>query len=342
MKVGLVRGYWGAGPPIGADEVVTAADDMGFESVWTGEAWGSDGFSPLVWWASKTSRIKLGTGICQISARPPATTAMHAMTLDHLSGGRHILGLGVSGPQVVEGWFGQDYAKPLARTREYVEIIRRIFAREGPVEYAGEHYQMPLQGGMGLGKPLKSIVHPLRADLPIYLGAEGPKNVALAAEIADGWLPVWFSPKLDDHYREALAEGFAREGARRTPDDFRVAAPVTIAIDDDIERAADGVRAGLGFYIGGMGAREMNFHAQLFARMGYEAECEKIQQLFYDGDRDGAIAAVTLDMVQDVAIVGPEGKVREDLRRWEQTALTDILVSGSPADLRRLKGLVEG
>ena len=166
--------------------------------------------------------------------------------------------------------------------------------------------------------------------------------MSLAAEIADGWLPIWFSPKLDGLYREALAEGFGRVGARRSPDEFRVAAPVTIAIDDDVERAADGVRAGLGFYIGGMGARDMNFHAQLFARMGYEAECEKIQQLFYDGDRDGAIAAVTLDMVQDVAIVGPEAKVREDLERWKGTALTDMLVSGSPAQLHRLKELIEG
>ena len=196
MKLGLIIGYWpSSGPPPDAAEQVAAAEELGFDSIWTSEAYGSDCFTPLAWWGSQTRRVKLGTAITQISARTPASTAMTAITLDHLSGGRFVLGLGVSGPQVVEGWYGQDYAKPLARTREYVEIIRRIVAREEPVSFAGEHYQMPLQGGTGLGKPLKSIVRPLRTDIPIYLGAEGPKNVALAAEIADGWLPMFFSPR---------------------------------------------------------------------------------------------------------------------------------------------------
>jgi F420-dependent oxidoreductase-like protein len=207
LKLGLVLGYWFSGPPPDAPAQVAAAEDLGFDSLWTAEAYGSDCFTPLAWLGAGTSRIKLGTAVCQISARTPTAAAMTALTLDHLSGGRAILGLGASGPQVVEGWYGQPYPKPLARTREYVEVVRRILAREEPVDFQGEFYQLPNRGEatMGLGKPLKSITHPLRADLPIYLGAEGPKNVAMAAEIADGWLPMFLSPKLDAHYRECLA-----------------------------------------------------------------------------------------------------------------------------------------
>src|SRR5512138_3274236 len=226
MKLGLQLGYWGAQPPEGVGELVEAAEAAGFEAVFAAEAWGSDAFTPLAWWGHRTSRIKLGTSIVQLSGRTPTSCAMHALTLDHLSGGRVILGLGVSGPQVVEGWYGQDYARPLARTREYVEIVRRIIARDEPVSYRGEHYAMPLPGGTGLGKPLKSIVRPLRPEIPIYLGAEGPKNVALAAEIGDGWLPMFFSPKADDFYRTALTEGFARPGARHAAEDFEVACVV--------------------------------------------------------------------------------------------------------------------
>src|ERR671916_221044 len=242
------------------DQEIAAAEELGFDSIWTSEAYGSDCFTPLAWWGARTERVKLGTAITQISARTPASTAMTAITLDHLSGGRVILGLGVSGPQVVEGWYSQDYSKPLARTREYVEIVRRIVARDEPVSYAGEHYAMPLPGGTGLGKPLKSIVRPLRTDIPIYLGAEGPKNVALAAEIGDGWLPMFFSPKADDFYRAALAEGFARPGARRTADDFEVVCVAPIIPGDDIEACADIMRPMLALYIGGMGARDRNFH----------------------------------------------------------------------------------
>src|SRR5215208_5325039 len=209
-----------SGPPPDASEQVAAAEELGFDSIWTSEAYGSDCFTPLAWWGSATERVQLGTAITQISARTPASTAMTAITLDHLTGGRFILGLGVSGPQVVEGWYSQEYAKPLARTREYIDIVRAIVARDTPVEYVGEHYQMPLVGGTGLGKPLKSIVRPLRTDIPIYLGAEGPKNVALAAEICDGWLPMFFSPKADGFYRDALAEGFARRDAAHPPDEF--------------------------------------------------------------------------------------------------------------------------
>src|SRR5438105_3354217 len=242
MKLGLIIGYWNnAGPPAGVTESIAEAEKLGFDSMWTAEAYGSDAFTPLAWWGSATSRIKLGTSVVQISARTPASTAMSAITLDHLSNGRVILGLGASGPQVVEGWYGQPYPKPLARTREYVEILRRIFRRE-EVDFEGVHYQMPLRGGSGLGKPLKSIVKPLRSDIPILLGAEGPKNVALAAEIADGWLPLFFSPKSDPFYRAALEEGFGRPGARRRPDEFEVAASGPVIVHDDTEKATDMIR----------------------------------------------------------------------------------------------------
>src|SRR4051794_5147390 len=202
MKIGINTGYWSSGPPAGVPEQIAEAERLGFDSVWTAEAYGSDALTPLAWWGAATSTLRLGTSIMQLSARTPTAAAMAALTLDHLSEGRFILGLGASGPQVVEGWYGQPYPKPLARTREYVEIVRKVFAREEPVAYAGRHYTLPFPGGAGLGKPLKSTVHPRRTDIPVMLAAEGPKNVALAAEIGDGWLPLWFSPKLDGFYRD--------------------------------------------------------------------------------------------------------------------------------------------
>src|SRR3954463_15684569 len=220
MKLGYTVGYWpSSGPPPNVEESIAEAEKLGYDSFWTAEAYGSDCLTPLAWWGSQTQKLRLGTAIAQLSARTPAATAMAAITMDHLSNGRFILGLGASGPQVVEGWYGQSYGKPLARTREYVEVIRSILAREKPVTYAGEHYTLPYPGGTGLGKAVRSITHPLREDLPIYLAAEGPKNVALAAEIADGWLSIYFSPKVDDFYRAALTEGFSRPGARRGFDD---------------------------------------------------------------------------------------------------------------------------
>jgi F420-dependent oxidoreductase-like protein len=344
LKLGLVLGYWFAGPPTGVAEQIRTAEELGFDSVWTAEAYGSDCFTPLAWCGAATTTLKLGTGVCQLSARTPVATAMTALTLDHLSGGRVILGLGASGPQVVEGWYGQPYPKPLARTREYVEVVRQVLAREKPVEFQGEHYRMPLrgEGTTGLGKSLKSITHPLRADLPIYLGAEGPKNVAMCAEIADGWLPMFLSPKLDELYRGCLAEGFARPGARRTPGDFEVASVVSVVIDDDVEKAADVVRQSLGFYIGGMGARDVNFHANLFERMGYGAEVQEIQDLFLAGRTGEAIAKVPLALVEDVALVGPADKVRDELDRWSETCITSLLVNGSPDQLRRIADLVWG
>ena len=340
MRLALGAGYWSSGPPAGTVEQIAAAERLGYDCVWTAEAYGSDALTPLAWWGAATSSIGLGTSICQISARTPSAMAMAAITLDHLSGGRFRLGLGASGPQVVEGWYGQPYPRPLARTREYVEIVRKIVARAEPVTYDGEFYQLPLQGGAGLGKPLRSTVHPLRPDIPIYLGSEGPKNVALTAEIADGWLPLFFAPKDNRFYLDALNEGFARPGARRTLDSFDVAAVVPVVINDDVEAAADAIRPMLALYAGGMGAREANFHLNVFARMGYEAECARIQDLYLAGDKRAAIAAVPTAMVEDVALVGPPAKIRSDLDAWRESVVNTLVVSGPPPLLQAMAEIV--
>jgi len=234
MRISVSAGYWSAGPPPGAADLFEAAERIGIDQIWTAEAYGSDAWTPLAWWGSRTSRIKLGTAVSQLSARPPVTLAMTAMTMDHLTGGRVLLGIGTSNPQVVEGWYGEPYPRPLERTREYVDIVRAVIARAEPVVYDGRHYQLPLAGGTGLGKPLRSILHPYRTEIPVYLGAEGPRNVALAAEIADGWLAMFFSPAMNDFYASALAEGFARPGARHGSAGFDVVGgPLRIIVDDD-------------------------------------------------------------------------------------------------------------
>jgi len=339
VKIATVAGYWGAGPPAEAADLFAAADRLRLDQIWTAEAWGSDAWTPLAWFGSRTSHVQLGTAVSQLSARPPATLAMTAMTMDHLTGGRVIIGVGTSNPQVVEGWYGQPYPRPLERTREYIAILRAVIARQEPVTYQGRHYQLPYQGGTGLGKPLKSILHPYRPQIPVYLGAEGPKNVALAAEIADGWNTIFFSPSMNDFYAKALADGFARPGARHTPETFDVVGgPMRIIVDDDIERAADLMRPSLALYIGGMGARNLNFHHEVFARMGYEAEAKVIQEHYLAGDRKGAIAAVPTRLVEDVALIGPWAKIADELPRWRDTVLTTFTVS---TDLRHLERAVE-
>ena len=357
MRFGLHTGYWSAGPPPGVAEAVVAADQLGLDSVWTAEAYGSDALTPLAWWGAATRRIRLGTAVAQMYARTPTATAMAALTLDHLSGGRFILGLGVSGPQVVEGWYGQPYRRPLARTREYVEIVRDVLAREKPVAYAGQFFQLPLRadddghgmsnadgsGGArtantratGLGRALRSTVHPLRADLPIHLAAEGPKNIALTAEIADGWLPLFYSPRLDDEFRGLLDDGFARRSDERSARaDFEVSATVPVVVDDDLERAADSIRPFLALYIGGMGAKGANFHFDAVARLGYRSECEDIQRLYLAGRRDEAVRAVPTELVEDIALVGSAEKIRSELHAWERTAVTTMIVQGDEAALR--------
>lgn len=341
MRLGLSAGYWSAGPPAGIVDQIKAAERLGFDTVWTAEAYGSDAFTPLAWWGSATSTIRLGTAIAQMSARTPAATAMAAITLDHLSGGRVVLGLGASGPQVVEGWYGEPYPRPLERTREYVDIVRQVFRREAPVEFHGRHYDIPLRGGAGLGKALKPTVHPLRSDIPIYLGAEGPKNVALSAEICDGWIPFWFSPKSDTFYREALNAGFdaAGKGAEQRAA-FEVSGVLPVIIGDDVDRCADMIRPMIALYAGGMGARDANFHFDVFARMGWEEVCVKVQDLYLAGRKVEAMSAIPLEMVEDVALVGPVDKITRDAQVWKDSCLTSVTVGGSTKHLEMIADIL--
>jgi F420-dependent oxidoreductase-like protein len=331
LKLGLQMGYWTAQPRSAKDLVASAmlAEDLGFDSIWTGESWSSDAFSPLAAVAAATSRLRLCTGIAQMSARSPTTMAMHAMTLDGLSDGRACLGIGVSGPQVVEGWYGRPFGKPLARTREYIKIIRDAIAREAPVESEGPYYPLPYTGddALGLGKPLKMITHPLRNEIPIYLGAEGPKNVALAAEIADGWVPLYYSPYRPEVYAAQL------EGAKP---EFEIAVNVSVSVADDVSEALWPVKAALGFYIGGMGAKTKNFHTELMARMGYEEDAFKIQDLFFEGKRDEAIMAVPEAFADEISLVGPKERIAERLEAWRATPVTTLLVGGTDEPTMRV------
>ena len=341
MKLGLGMGYWSAGPPAGMLDTVLEAERLGFDSMWTAEAYGSDALTPLAWFGAHTSRLKLGTGICQMPARTPTALGMAAMTLDHLCEGRLLLGVGASGPQVVEGWYGQPYPKPLARSREYIDIVRQTVARAEPVSYAGDHYTLPYAGGTGLGKALKATIHPRRTEIPIYLGAEGPKNISLAAEIADGWVAMLYSPKDDAWYRERLAEGFAKRSPERSPaGDFEVVNLTPVVVNPDVEAAADMVRPYLALYAGGMGARGANFHFEAIARAGFEAEAVKIQELYLAGNKKDAIAAVPTALVEAMALVGPPEKIRDDLAAWEAGVVTTLLVSGPPVLLRALAELL--
>ncbi|TKJ31710.1 LLM class F420-dependent oxidoreductase [Blastococcus sp. CCUG 61487] len=330
LKLGLMLGYWSGPGPGDQVPLAQAAEAAGFDSVWTAESYGSDVFTPLAWIGAHTSRIRLGTALTQMSARTPAATAMTAMTLDRLSGGRMILGLGVSGPQVVEGWYGMPFPKPLARTREYVGVLRDIWRREEPVTNDGEHYPLPYPGGTGLGKPLKANIHPLRPDIPVYLGAEGPKNVALAAEIADGWLPLFFhaerSPAL---YADSLAGAAA---------DFDVACPVSVVIDDDVRAAIARIKPTMALYIGGMGAKGTNFHLDVVARMGFEEEARRVQELYLAGDRAGAVEAVPDELCDGIALCGPLLRVLERLELWRSGPVRTLLLSGvsDPASMRAL------
>lgn len=334
MRLGLQLGYWGAAPPVDAAELIVEAERVGFDAIFAAESWGSDAFTPLAWWGARTDRVLLGTSVVQMSARSPAACAMHALTLDHLSGGRAVLGLGVSGPQVVEGWYGAPFGKPLARTREYVSIVRQVLAREQPVRNAGPHYPLPFtgDGAVGLGKALRPITHPLRADLPIWLGAEGPRNVALAGEIADGWLAIYYSPRLAATYEEWLAEGFSRAGARRRRADFTVAASCSVVVTDDPGPEVARLKQSMALYLGGMGAPGMNFHADVFGRMGYAAQVAEIGALFREGRRDDAAAAVPDELIADIAIIGPAAHVRAEVARWERSGVGMLLVGCRDAE----------
>ena len=332
LSLGLQLGYWGAQPPTNHLEMAKEAEALGYDSVWTAESYGNDCFTPLAWVGANTSTIRLGTSVAQLSARTPTACAMAALAMDHLSGGRMILGLGVSGPQVVEGWYGQPYAKPVTRTREYVEIIRKVLAREEPVTSDGEFYPLPYHGpnAWGMGKPIKSIVHPLRADLPIFIGAEGPRNVTQTAEIADGWLPLYYSPYRQEVYADQLVA--AKDG-------FEISPIVLVNINDDLQQALFPVKAMLAFYIGGMGAKKHNFHKELMARMGFPDEAEHIQELFFAGKRDEGIAAVPDAFADEISLSGPRDRIKEKLVDWQNSPVTSLLIHGDTKLLRDMAEL---
>jgi F420-dependent oxidoreductase-like protein len=337
MRLGLTAGYSGATLSVNLD-LILEAERLGFDSVWTAEAYGSDAVSPLAWIAARTARIRLGTAILQMPARTPAMTAMTAMSLDSLSGGRFILGLGPSGPQVVEGWHGVPYGKPLTRTREYVSIVRQILRREAPLEHKGEHYQIPYLGpdATGLGKPLKSILHG-RPDLVIYTASIGPAGIATSAEVADGLIPVWMNPERFDLFAPHLERGFARAGGGKGLARFDVAPFVTCVLGDDLERCRMPVKGMLALYVGGMGARGKNFYNDYARRLGYEEAAQRIQDLYLDGKKLEAMAAVPDRLVDEIALVGPRERIVERLGAWKASPVRTLLVgTGQPEALRLL------
>lgn len=337
MKLGLTTGYSGPSMSLNMD-LILEAERLGFDSVWTAEAYGSDAVTPAAWIAARTTTIKIGTAIMQMPARTPAATAMTAMTLDALSGGRFILGLGPSGPQVVEGWHGVPYGKPLARTREYVAIVRAILRREGPLEHKGAHYQIPYTGeeATGLGRPMKSILHG-RPNMKIFTASIGPSGIACSAEVADGLIPVWMSPERFDLLEPHLTRGFARAEGGKSLESFEIAPFVTCVLGDDVEKCRTPVKFMLALYIGGMGARTKNFYNDYAKRLGYEDEAVKIQDLYLGGARAEAIAAVPDRLVDEIALVGPRERIVERLEAWKSSKVSALLIgSGQEEALRVL------
>jgi F420-dependent oxidoreductase-like protein len=325
LKLGVNLGYWGIGPAgEEAAELVLAAEGMGYESVWAAESYGSDVVSVLAWLAARTERINLGAAILQVPARPPAAAAMAGATIDKLSGGRFLFGFGPSGPQVSEGWYGVPYAKPWGRTREYIEVVREIIAREGPVDHQGEHYTLPLPGGEG--KPLKLNFHPLRNQIPVFVGAIGRKSVEMAAEICDGWIPIFFSvDAFEQTWGEHLEAGFAKGGRQRS--DLEVSPSLQVAIDGDLEAAKNVVKAGLVLYFGGMGSRKTNFYVDLAHRFGFGEVADEVQKLFQDGDRGGAFEAMPDEIVEATSLVGTEAEVAERVERFRGAGIDRLICS---------------
>ena len=338
MRLALTLSYSGAQMSLDMEKVLEA-ERLGFDSVWSAESYGSDAVTPAAWIAGRTTRIHVGTGIMQIGGRTPAATAMTAMTLDALSGGRFRLGLGVSNPQVVEGWHGQPFGRPLARTREYVEIVRRVFRREKALDFRGQYYQIPYAGpdATGLGKPLKSILHG-RAEIPIYLAAVGPRNVALAAEIADGWIPTFFSPRYMKSFREWLDGGFRARGG--PPARFDIMPSVAVVVGDDVAACRRPVKAKLALYVGGMGARGRNFYNDIARRYGYEEAAKTVQDLYLAGRKAEAEAAVPDAFADEVALCGPRERIRERLSEWTASGITTLLISGDRLALTTMAELV--
>lgn len=341
MKLAINIGYSGAQMRLPLD-LVLEVERLGYDSVWTAEAYGSDAITPLEYLAAKTTRIKLGTGIMQIPARTPAMCAMTMSTLDALSGGRVLVGLGLSGPQVVEGWHGVPYGKPAARTREYVEILRKIWAREEPVEYHGQEYTMPYTGpgATGLGKPLKSILH--GRQLPVYLATMGPVNIRATAELADGWLPIWFSPRRMPLFMPDLEAGFAKAGNGKSMKDFDIAAGCTVAVGNDVKALLAMMKPNLALYMGGMGAREKNFHNEMARKYGYVEAAEKIQELYLAGRKQEATAAVPDELCDEMSLVGPAERIRERYRAWEDAGVSTILVQTQQREALELMADITG
>ena len=328
MRLGLMLGV--VDDPKLQVELALEAERLGYESVWFGEIYGSDCFTPLTWIGAQTTTLKLGTSIMQLSARTPANAAMTATTLDLFSEGRLILGIGVSGPQVVEGWYGQPYGKPLARTREWIELFKKIVARDEPVSHSGEYFQLPLDGGTGLGKPLRLITHPYRREIPLYLGAEGPKNVALGAELCEGWVPMFISPYRMDVYEASLAHAAS---------DFEIAATISVNVNDDLQAALAPIKQQVGFYAGGMGAKSYNLHKNHIARLGFVDAAEEIQDLFMSGERLRAFEAVPDALADEISLCGPKERIVERLKDWDNSPVTSLLVS--VRDIATLRFLAE-
>lgn len=340
LRLGLNVGYWGAG--LTDTALIEEADRLGYHSVWAAEAYGSDVVSVLAWFGARTTHLKLGSGIMQMPARTPAMTAMTAATLDELSGGRFLLGLGLSGPQVVEGWHGVPYGKPLGKTREYVSIVRSVLRREAPLVHQGDHYQIPYDGedATGLGKALKLILHPRNPDLPIYLASIGPRNVQLTAEIADGWLPVFYSPeKSAEIFADRLAAGFARSDDPDKPAHFDIAPSVSAVITDDLDMGRNMVKPFIALYVGGMGARGRNFYFDLACRYGYEEAATEIQDLYLAGEKEAAIHRVPDALVDETNLIGPRAAIRDRLDAWRESGVSTLLVS--TLDISTLRSLAE-
>src|SRR3954452_778191 len=332
MRLGLHVGYWGLGLTAGEQlKLVREAESAGFDSVWAAEAYGSDTATVLAWLAANTEKIKIGSAIFQMPGRSPAMTAMTAATLDNLSNGRVILGIGSSGPQVAEGWHGQRFAKQLARTREYVAILRKALARER-LEFEGETYVLPLPDGPG--KALKLMIPPVQERIPIYIAAIGPKNTQLTGEIADGWMPTFFSPEHVGEFRKLLEEGAARAGnGKRIDDSFDIAPNVSLCISDDLDAARDVMRPMLALYVGGMGSREKNFYNALVRRYGFEEAAKEVQDLYLEGKKDEAAAALPAELIDKVALVGPVDRVKERLELYREAGVGTLITTPIAPDL---------
>ena len=338
MKLGLLLGFWGPdGPPPRLLTAVRQAEALGYESVWTSEGHGSDALTPLAWVGAHTTTIRLGTAMMHMAARAPTATAMAALSLDHLSGGRFVLGLGLSGPDLVKGWYGQPFDPPLGRTRDYLAIVRRALAADAPLSYDGEYLSLPFDDRHGRARALTSIVNSLRPDLPLVIGAEGPKNVALAREIADGWIATYYSTYRDKHYGAALDEGAARPGARRASENFEIIGTVPVVLGDDVEVAADKLRPLFASFIGRPGR---NLHSQAFVRMGFEEVAARVSELWAEGHYKEATAAVPTEVVEQLALVGSPAKIREELEAWRSSLLTTLVVH-VPLDPQSLQTVAE-